>query len=220
MEHEVAKLYNEAQEECQAKNSNHPKHESIKFINSLAACVFPLPQWLCFNNSIRPHLLWKERKPLPFESKSHCAPRFAMAPDTTTLVKPNRCTFATNASWTARGLLVSSLFRIVHEIWYIHLTPSFVVVLSSQCNLIHNPKHQQSRSVLLALCSHLPFWSQACRSFQAKTLLRVLMSEPKFAPYTGLSANRWRKGSQSSALVVQCTWSALRSIYKERGLLW
>lgn len=117
-------------------------------------------------------------------------------------------------------LLVSSLFRIVHEIWYIHLTPSFVVVLSSQCNLIHNPKHQQSRSVLLALCSHLPFWSQACRSFQAKTLLRVLMSEPKFAPYTGLSANRWRKGSQSSALVVQCTWSALRSIYKERGLLW
>lgn len=75
-------------------------------------------------------------------------------------------------------LLVSSLFRIVHEIWYIHLTPSFVVVLSSQCNLIpNNPKHQQSRSVLLALCSHLPFWSQACRSFQAKTLLRVLMSE-------------------------------------------
>ena len=51
------------------------KHESVKFINSLAACVFPLPQWLCFNDSIRPHLLWKERKPLLFESKSHCAPQ-------------------------------------------------------------------------------------------------------------------------------------------------
>jgi len=98
MEHEVAKLYNEAQEECQAKNSNHPKHESIKFINSLAACVFPLPQWLCFNNSIRPHLF----------------SRFAMAPDTTTLVKPNRCTFATNASWTAQGC------------WFLHCSGLFM----------------------------------------------------------------------------------------------
>ena len=159
MEHEVAKLYNEAQEECQAKNSNHPKHESIKFINSLAAGVFPLPQWLCFNNSIRPHLLWKERKPLPFESKSHCAPQpLCHGPRHHDIGQTQSMHIRHQCLVDRTRLVVSSLFRIVHEIWYIHLTPSFVVVLSSQCNLIpNNPKHQQSRSVLLALCSHLPF---------------------------------------------------------------
>ena len=118
------------------KGSKHPKHESTSFDNSLA-CVFPMATMALLQQLyLTASLMENESHFLSNQNHTAHPNRFAMAPDTTTLVKPNRCTFATNASSTVRGCCI---------LWYI------LTITQHQ-----DHKHQQSRSVLLVLCSHLP----------------------------------------------------------------